>query len=117
MHDLSGRMLDWIENRREARVRRRAQRKGQVPALTLIEEDGTVLMVRFDDYVDGVLIDRKMSVNRNPKFLEQALREHRVLTQNGRTARWEVPSEQVRARAEWVLRTLGIDSISVAVTP
>lgn len=109
------RMVDRFEKWREVRVRRRARRKGQVPALPLIEEDGTTRFVRFDDYIDGVMIDRKMSVNRAAKFRHQAMREHRVLTQIGRTARWEVPSERVRKRAEDVLRTLDIDTITVEV--
>lgn len=108
-------MVDRFEKWREVRVRRCARRKGQVPALPLIEEDGTTRFVRFDDYFDGVMIDRKMSVNRGAKFRHQAMREHRVLTQNGRTARWEVPSERVRKRVEDVLRTLDIDTITVEV--
>jgi len=72
-------------------------------------------LVKFDGVDGDVLIDRKISVVTTSKSKDQALRQSDVLSQNGLTARWEVPTEAQVARAQKMFGELGIKNISVKV--
>ena len=66
---------------------------GQAPALERKMPDGSIRLVKFDGVDGEVLVDCKVSVVTTNKSKEQALRQSDVLSQNGLTARWEVPTQ------------------------
>lgn len=88
---------------------------GQAPALERTMPDGSTRLVKFDGMDGNVLVDRKISVVTTSKSKDQALRQSEVLSQNGLTARWEVPTQAQANRAQKMFDELGIKNISVRV--
>lgn len=91
--------------------------KGQAPALTRTNVDGSTASVRFDGVDGDVLIDRKLSVVTTPKAKNQVIRQSEALQQNGLTARWEVPTQAQANRATKIFEELGVKNITVKVVP
>ena len=95
-------------------------RPGVAPALQYYKPGGNVLsQVKFDgfDDVNGVMIDRKVSIMTRNKTYQQAMNQSLALEQNGYTGLWEVPSGAEAARARKVLGDLMITNIRVGVVP
>ncbi|MCM2263201.1 hemagglutinin [Ralstonia solanacearum] len=92
-----------------------ATQSGQAPALERKMEDGSTRLVKFDGVDGDVMVDRKLSVVTTEKAKDQALRQSEVLSQNGLTGRWEVPTSQQAARAQKMFDELGIKNITVKV--
>lgn len=92
-----------------------ATRSGQAPALERTMPDGSTRLVKFDGVDGNVLVDRKISVVTTSKSKNQALRQSEVLSQNGLTARWEVPTQAQATRAQKMFDELGIKNISIKV--
>ncbi len=92
-----------------------ATQSGQAPALERKMEDGSTRLVKFDGVDGDVMVDRKLSVVTTEKAKAQALRQSEVLSQNGLTGRWEVPTSQQAARAQKMFDELGIKNITVKV--
>jgi filamentous hemagglutinin len=90
-------------------------RSGQAPALERIMPDGTTRIVKFDGVDGSIMIDRKLSIVTTSKAQAQALRQAEVLSQNGLTGRWEVPTVAQQTRAVKMLNNLNISNISVKV--
>ncbi|WP_373687497.1 hemagglutinin repeat-containing protein [Acetobacter sp. P5B1] len=63
--------------------------KGQAPALTKSNPDGTQSTVRFDGFDGDVLVDRKLSVVTTSKAKDQVLRQSEALKQNGLEPFWK----------------------------
>ncbi|WP_227791509.1 beta strand repeat-containing protein [Burkholderia sp. BE17] len=94
-----------------------ATQSGLAPALERTMPDGTTRLVKFDGVDGDVMVDRKVSVVTTSKSMDQAQRQSDALTQNGLTARWEVPTAQQATRAQNMLNKLGISNITVKVVP
>ncbi|MEV2202849.1 hypothetical protein AB0E11_23160 [Streptomyces fradiae] len=95
-------------------------RAGVAPALQYYKAGGNSLsQIKFDgfDAVNGVMIDRKVSVTTFNKTYRQATNQSLALEQNGYTGRWEVPTEAEAVRARRVLGNLLITNIRVRVVP
>ncbi|MFS4093378.1 hypothetical protein [Streptomyces sp. AF1A] len=95
-------------------------RAGVAPALQYYKAGGKSLaQIKFDgfDAVNGVMIDRKVSVTTFNKTYRQAMNQSLALEQNGYTGRREVPTEAEAARARRVLGSLLITNIRVRVVP
>ncbi|MFF7438843.1 polymorphic toxin-type HINT domain-containing protein [Streptomyces sp. NPDC008122] len=95
-------------------------RTGLAPALQYYKAGGKSLaQIKFDgfDEVNGVMIDRKVSVTTFNKTYRQAMNQSLALEQNGYTGRWEVPTEAEAVRARRVLGSLLITNIRVRVVP
>lgn len=89
--------------------------RGQAPTIDRTLPDGSTAPVRFDGQDGNILIDRKRAIVTTPKAKNQALRQSEALEQNGMTGRWEVPNAAQAARANTMLRNLGIKNITVEV--
>ncbi|EJL98177.1 putative hemagglutinin, partial [Pseudomonas sp. GM102] len=111
---MSSRARDYNDTATGARSNPATQ-SGQAPALERTMPDGSTRLVKFDGVDGDVLVDRKISVVTTSKSKDQALRQSDVLSQNGLTARWEVPTQAQAARAQKMFDELGIKNISVKV--
>jgi filamentous hemagglutinin len=111
---MSSRARDYNDSATGARSNPATQ-SGQAPALERTMPDGSTRLVKFDGVDGDVLVDRKISVVTTSKSKDQALRQSDVLSQNGLTARWEVPTQAQAARAQKMFDELGIKNISVKV--
>ena len=94
-----------------------ATEQSMAPAIYRSTPDGVGTIVKFDGVEDGVLIDRKVSVVTTDKAKDQALRQSQALTENGLTARWEVPTQAQANRAEKMFLELDIKNITTKVVP
>ena len=94
-----------------------ATEKSMAPAIYRSTPDGVGTIVKFDGVEDGVLIDRKVSVVTTDKAKDQALRQSQALTENGLTARWEVPTQAQANRAAKMFLELDIKNITPKVVP
>ncbi|WP_250157080.1 pre-toxin TG domain-containing protein [Achromobacter deleyi] len=111
---MSSRARDYNDSATGARSNPATQ-TGQAPALERTMPDESTRLVKFDGVDGDVLVDRKISVVTTSKSKDQALRQSDVLSQNGLTARWEVPTQAQAARAQKMFDELGIKNISVKV--
>lgn len=111
---MSSRARDYNDSATGARSNPATQ-SGQAPALERTMPDGSTRLVKFDGVDGNVLVDRKISVVTTSKSKDQALRQSEVLSQNGLTARWEVPTQAQANRAQKMFDELGIKNISVKV--
>ncbi|WP_193557084.1 hypothetical protein, partial [Pseudomonas viridiflava] len=111
---MSSRARDYNDSATGARSNPATQ-SGQAPALERTMPDGSIRLVKFDGVDGEVLVDRKISVVTTSKSKDQALRQSDVLSQNGLTARWEVPTQAQANRAQKMFDELGIKNISVKV--
>jgi len=111
---MSSRARDYNDSATGARSNPATQ-SGQAPALERTMPDGSTKLVKFDGVDGEVLVDRKISVVTTSKSKDQALRQSDVLSQNGLTARWEVPTQAQANRAQKMFDELGIKNISVKV--
>ncbi|EKT4485220.1 hypothetical protein QEM02_005408 [Pseudomonas putida] len=111
---MSSRARDYNDSVTGARSNPATQ-SGQAPALERIMPDGSSRLVKFDGVDGDILVDRKISVVTTSKSKDQALRQSDVLSQNGLTARWEVPTQAQANRAQKMFDELGIKNISVKV--
>lgn len=76
--------------------------------------------VRFDGYDTeaDLLIDRKINVAGSKKALNQVDRQAEALRQNELEAKWQVPDEKIKRKAEKLLEKQGAeDVITVEVVP
>jgi len=108
---MSSRARDYNDSATGARSNPATQ-SGQAPALERTMPDGSTRLVKFDGVDGNVLVDRKISVVTTSKSKDQALRQSEVLSQNGLTARWEVPTQAQANRAQKMFDELGIKNIS-----
>ena len=83
----------------------------QAPAIERTMADGSKRLVKFDGMDGGELVDRKVSVVTTDKAKDQALRQSQALSENGLTARWEVPNAQQAARARRCLMILALPTL------
>lgn len=126
--DIAARKIKWVDenagmiprarNYNDAATGARsnpATQSGQAPALGITMADGSKRLVKFDGVDGNVMIDRKISIVTTAKTKDQALRQSEALSQNGLTARWEVPSQAQAERDQKMLDELGIKKISVKV--
>ncbi|NNA70104.1 hypothetical protein [Pseudomonas gessardii] len=90
---MSSRARDYNDSATGARSNPATQ-SGQAPALERTMPDGSTRLVKFDGMDGKVLVDRKISVVTTSKSKDQVLRQSDVLSQNGLTARWEVPTQK-----------------------
>lgn len=64
-----------------------------------------------------MLIDRKLSVVTTSKAKDQVIRQSEVLSQNGLTGRWKVPTQSQANRATRMFEELGVTNITVKMVP
>jgi len=118
------RNVNWVTENASMSPRARAYedaalnaRPGQAPAISRTLEDGTLKPVRFDGLDGNVMIDRKISIFTSNKTRNTIQRQSQALSENGMTARWEVPTQAQANRAQRLFDELGVTNIIVRVVP